>query len=94
VLAMLADKDAAGVCAALRAAVDVWYCAGLTAARGQSGAQLATRAGLTGTDLSIHADVGAACAHAAATAKLGDRIVVCGSFHTVSEALQYKCRLG
>lgn len=93
VLAMLADKDAAGVCAALRPAVDVWYCAGLTAARGQSGAQLATRAGLMGTGMTVHADVVSACAHAAATARPGDRIVVCGSFYTVSEALQYKCKL-
>jgi dihydrofolate synthase/folylpolyglutamate synthase len=90
VLAMLADKDAAGVCAALRPAVAAWYCAGLRGARGQSGAQLAARTGLAGAEMTLHSDVASACAHAAATAKPGDRIVVCGSFHTVSEALQYK----
>jgi dihydrofolate synthase / folylpolyglutamate synthase len=90
VLAMLADKDAAGVCAALRPAVAVWYCAGLVGPRGQSGAQLATRAGIAESEASVHDDVVSACAHAAATAKPGDRIVVCGSFHTVCEALQYK----
>ena len=90
VLAMLADKDAAGVCDALRPVVDVWYCAGLTGARGQSGAQLAAHAGLAESEMTVHADVTTACAHAAATATAGDRIVVCGSFHTVSEALQYK----
>jgi len=90
VLAMLADKDAASVCNALRPVVAVWYCAGLTGARGQSGAQLAARAGLAGPEMTLHADVALACAHAAATARPGDRIVVCGSFHTVSEALQYK----
>ena len=94
VLAMLADKDAAGVCAALRPTVDVWYCAALTGPRGQSGAQLAARAGLVaGPALTLHVDVASACAHAAATAKAGDRIVVCGSFHTVAEALQYKMSL-
>jgi dihydrofolate synthase/folylpolyglutamate synthase len=90
VLAMLADKDAAGVCAALRPAVAAWYCAGLSGARGQSGAQLAVRTRLAGVEMTLHSDVASACAYAAAAAKPGDRIVVCGSFHTVSEALQYK----
>ncbi len=90
VLAMLADKDAATVSAVLRPVVAAWYCAGLTGARGQSGAQLAASAGLAGAVLSVHADVASACARAAALARAGDRIVVCGSFHTVSEALQYK----
>jgi dihydrofolate synthase/folylpolyglutamate synthase len=90
VLAMLVDKDVVGVCAALRPVVDVWYCAGLAGARGQSGTQLAALAGLAEPEMGVYADVTSACAHAAATATAGDRIVVCGSFHTVSEALQYQ----
>ena len=95
VLAMLADKDAAGVCAALRPVVDAWYCAGLAGPRGQSGEQLVVSAGLvTERDaLTIHADVASACAQAAVAARAGDRIVVCGSFHTVAEALQYREKL-
>ncbi len=90
VLAMLADKDVAGVSAELRPVVAVWYCAGLSGARGQSGAQLAARTGLAEPGLTLHDDVASACAYAAATAQAGDRIVVCGSFHTVGEALQWK----
>lgn len=92
VLAMLADKDAQGVVGALRTQVDYWYCAGLSGARSQSGATLAARAGLGGAGAAsgISVDVAGACAQANATARAGDRIVVCGSFHTVAEALQ--CR--
>lgn len=91
VLAMLADKDARGVIEALRPQVHYWYCAGLSGARGQSGGALATRAGLDDPAICrIGADVAAACAQASAAAQPGDRIVVCGSFHTVAEALQ--CR--
>lgn len=91
VLAMLADKDARGVIDALRPQVHYWYCAGLSGARGQSGRALAARAGLDDPATCwTGADVAAACAQASAAARPGDRIVVCGSFYTVAEALQ--CR--
>jgi len=70
--------------------VDAWYPAGLGGARGRSGTELAgtlATAGIAGI-IGIAEDVAAACAAAAAAARPGDRVVVCGSFHTVASALR------
>ena len=95
VLATLADKDAAGVAQALAAVADGWYpagCgpAGLGGPRGRAGEQLAATLRAAGiTDIiSAYPTVEDACFDAAARARRGDRIVVCGSFHTVATALQ------
>jgi dihydrofolate synthase / folylpolyglutamate synthase len=90
VLAMLRDKDCAAVARELAKVVDVWYPAGLGGARGRSGADLTdtlVAAGIAGI-ISVAEDVATACAAAAATARPGDRVVVCGSFHTVASALR------
>jgi dihydrofolate synthase/folylpolyglutamate synthase len=89
VLGLLADKDAAAVARALDGAVDCWYTATLGGPRGRDGAQLAAvlrQSGVRRT-LTGFADVAAACRAAAGAARRGDRIVVCGSFYTVAEAL-------
>lgn len=88
VYAALADKDAAGVVAALGECIDDWHLAGLDGARGQSAAQLHQR--LSGTAAAtgqLHADVAAALSAALAAARPQDRVLVFGSFHTVAEAL-------
>lgn len=90
VVGMLADKDMAGALAQLRGAVDHWYAAALTVARGAATAQLVqalTAAGVAAADISPCTDVTAALAQARQAARPGDRIVVFGSFHTVAEAL-------
>ncbi len=86
VLALLADKDSAAVVQALAVLQPIWYLAGIRGERGQSGEQLAqqgVKAGITAVTRSF-SDVVAACSAAAQAACPGDRVVVCGSFHTVA----------
>jgi dihydrofolate synthase/folylpolyglutamate synthase len=87
-LAMLADKDAAGVAAALSGIVDCWHAAGTDGARGRSDVELAS-----------HLPPGASCHGALPDALDGvlvaagphDRVLVCGSFQAAAAALR---RLG
>lgn len=88
VLAMLDDKDVAGVVGPMRALVDGWHVAGLAVPRGLGGEELAARmaeAGIAGAR--VYPDVAAARRDALAAAGPGGRVVVFGSFHTVAEAL-------
>ena len=88
VLGMLAEKDAAGVAAALERCVDRWFAASLPPPRGLSAEALAASIApyVHGT-VSACASVEAACRRARDQADPGDRIVVFGSFHTVGPAL-------
>lgn len=91
VLAMLRDKDCLAVAGRLAVAADAWYLAGLGGSRGQNGSELArilTKLGIIGM-ISVLDDVAAACTAAACAARPGDRVVVCGSFHTVASALRW-----
>lgn len=85
-LAMLADKDAAGFVAVLGDEVDGICCAGLSGARGRSARALAGVLGKTAI-LECH-DVASACDALASLARPADRVLVTGSFHTVAQALQ------
>lgn len=84
VLGMLADKDAAVFVEPLAAQVACWHLAPLDGTRGRSAADLAAHLP-PGLSVRLHADVAAACR--AARAGGAARIVVCGSFHTVEQAL-------
>lgn len=89
VFAMLADKDIAGVVAAMRDVVDVWLVAGLDMPRGASAAvlrQVLTEAGVA--QLKILDSVPAAWTLACEQAQENDRICVFGSFYTVAAILQ------
>lgn len=91
VYAALADKDAAGVVAALADGVDGWLLAGSLDAgpRGSDAAALAQR--LVGTAAaagSRHADVAGALAAALAQAAPDGRVLAFGSFHAASAALR------
>lgn len=90
VLAMLADKDPAGVGAALREAVDAWYVAGLPGARGARARDTAERLRPRVAPRPVHALARVADAQAAALeeARPGDRVVVFGSFYTAAEVLR------
>ena len=87
VCGMLADKDVAGVLAALRGHVDRWFAVTTDGARGLADAALAERAAAVGLAMTQGGPVPEAMRMAAAEAREGDRIVVFGSFHTVGPAL-------
>jgi dihydrofolate synthase/folylpolyglutamate synthase len=90
VLGMLADKDAGAVAALLKDSVDGWFLASLPPPRGLAAEALEMRIDGTLGGLVTRAEsVAAACAAAAAAARPGDRVVVCGSFHTVGPAMEW-----
>lgn len=90
VFAMLADKDIAGVAAAVHELVDAWYLGGLAVPRGAPVQELSERVEglIAGTPAAAFPDAAAAYAAAGAAAKPGDRIVAFGSFHTAAAALR------
>ena len=90
VLGMLADKDIDQVLAELQSVVDQWYLVSLSGARGQSAQVLSeklTALGVAVTRLAAYDTVAAAVQGVANEAAPGDRVVVAGSFLTVSDAL-------
>jgi dihydrofolate synthase/folylpolyglutamate synthase len=90
VCGILADKDAAGITAALADCVDAWWCTSTDGARGQSGALLAMKVrAVVMTPVLVEERLEEACAAAMERAQAGDRIVVFGSFHTVGPAIDW-----
>jgi dihydrofolate synthase/folylpolyglutamate synthase len=90
VFGMLADKDIAGVIAAVEARIDRWFVATLPGTRGASAAQLAAllaHAGVAPRAVRMFDDVASGVAAAREAADEADRIVVFGSFLTVAAAL-------
>ena len=88
IFGMLGDKDVAAVVAQLDTLVDHWLLCTLAGARALSAAQLHERMGPVRGTVQQAADVAGACARAQQLAQAGDRVLVCGSFHTVGPALQ------
>lgn len=89
VIAMLKDKDMAGVVAALKSQVDVWLAAGIDAPRGASADELAqvlleAQAG----EVLRFATASEALHHACNQAGENDRILALGSFYTVAEVMR------
>jgi dihydrofolate synthase / folylpolyglutamate synthase len=89
VAGVLADKDAAGIAAALAPLIDHWIACALPGARGGSAASLAERLHLRRGEFTLADSVEAGCATARALARPGDRVVVFGSFHSVGPALEW-----
>lgn len=90
VLGMLADKDIDQVLSLLQPVIDQWYLVSLKGARGQSAQVLSEKL----TSLGVAVTLQTACdtvADALETvqkeASRGDRVIVAGSFFTVSDAL-------
>ncbi len=75
--------------AALRPALDRWFLCGLAGPRGISAAELARRLESIVPDPILAESVRAGCEAARAAARPGDRVVVCGSVHTVGPALEW-----
>jgi dihydrofolate synthase/folylpolyglutamate synthase len=86
VAGILGDKDIDAVAHALDPQVDAWFLCTVAAPRGLSAAQLAARSPLF-AGATLCEDVPAGMRAAAAAARPGDRIVVCGSFLVVAPAL-------
>jgi dihydrofolate synthase/folylpolyglutamate synthase len=87
---MLADKDIAGVIAAVHTRIDRWFVASVPGPRGASADTLQaklTSAGIAPAAIRTFADVDAAFAAARETADEADRIIVFGSFLTVAAAM-------
>ncbi|HKV95921.1 MAG TPA: bifunctional tetrahydrofolate synthase/dihydrofolate synthase [Gammaproteobacteria bacterium] len=90
VIGMYRDKAADTVAQALGERIDSWHLGGLGGPRGQTAADLATRirSALPRASLHAHASVIDAWRAARAAAGRGDRIVIFGSFQTVSAILR------
>jgi dihydrofolate synthase/folylpolyglutamate synthase len=91
VVGMLADKDAAGVFAALSGEIDAWWTCTPGSPRAQDAAALAAvlRDHAGAAPVSVQPDVNAALAEARGAAREGDRILVFGSFYTVAAVLDH-----
>jgi dihydrofolate synthase/folylpolyglutamate synthase len=89
VLGMLADKDVAAFVAALAPRVDHWYLGGLDIPRGLAAQALWQRLAdqVPQGQATLTEDVPGAYRAAMAEARPGDRVVVCGSFHTVAAVM-------
>jgi dihydrofolate synthase / folylpolyglutamate synthase len=89
VVGILGDKDAPAIGAALAPAVQRWFLCDLHGPRGIRAAELARRLHGVAREPVLAGSVAEACAAARAAARPGDRIVVCGSVHTVGPALEW-----
>jgi dihydrofolate synthase/folylpolyglutamate synthase len=90
VFGMLADKDIAGVIAAVGARIDRWFVVTLPGTRGATAAQLGAQlaqAGVAPRAIRMFDDVASGFAAAREEANEADRIIVFGSFLTVAAAL-------
>ena len=89
VFAMLRDKDIEGVISELAAHIDAWYVADIHNARGAKAVdvQKLLIKKVKATSVQLCADVAAALTCACKDAAKNDRIIVFGSFYTVSDAI-------
>ncbi|MDP3421316.1 MAG: bifunctional tetrahydrofolate synthase/dihydrofolate synthase [Thiobacillus sp.] len=91
VVGMLADKDAAGVLAALAGEIDAWWtCTPATPRACDAAALAAVLHEVAGAaPVRVQPDVDTALAEARGAAREGDRILVFGSFYTVAAVLDH-----
>jgi len=91
VFSMLSDKDIEGVCRRMKGRIDVWHVAPLPGPRGTSVEALETAIAKSGAGGVVKRHVSPREAYAAARAAVteNDRIVVFGSFLTVSDVAQF-----
>ena len=88
VIGMLDDKDIAGTCEQLRPVVDAWYASRLNTSRTASAERLSqTLSQLHITQQAQFDTIQQAFEQACDDATSNDRVLIVGSFHTVSELL-------
>ena len=90
VFGAMADKDIDGVLKPLLNTVDYWYCTDLPTPRAASASDLAKRLRAFNKEALVFMDPGAAYQAALDKAGEGDRILVFGSFYTVSGVMAYR----
>lgn len=90
VFGAMADKDIDGVLKPLLNTVDYWYCTVLPTPRAASASDLAKRLRAFNKEALVFMDPGAAYQAALDKAGEGDRILVFGSFYTVSSVMAYR----
>jgi dihydrofolate synthase/folylpolyglutamate synthase len=89
VFSMLDDKDIDGTVAIMRPVIDSWYLAPLTCKRAASLDKLKNIFAAAGiTSVHTSASIAAAYRLARERASTGDRIIIFGSFYTVSEIMR------
>ena len=89
VVAMLKDKDIAGVAAALDPYIDTWLVAGIDAPRGAAAQELehVLQQCMVRGDIQTFRNIPEAVSYACNAAGENDRIIAFGSFHTVAEVM-------
>ncbi len=92
VIGMMKDKDAAAFVRALQDCVQYWYVTGLAVGRASAPETLAaTIRAVTGqAPVAVEDDMAQARSALRTQARAGDRILVCGSFHTVAQWSELK----
>lgn len=87
-IGVLKDKDAEALVKALEPVIDAWVPVGLSGPRGRSGDDLAQSLSTVGAEVLCVADSPAeGVAWLAPRLQPSEEVLVCGSFHTVAEAL-------
>ena len=89
VIGVLKDKDAGAIATALAGLIDRWIVCALPGPRGGSAEELAARLGRPADTVVLAPSVISGCERARTEARPGDRVVVCGSLHTVGPALEW-----
>jgi dihydrofolate synthase/folylpolyglutamate synthase len=89
VCGILQDKDAPAIARVLAGSADLWIACALPGPRGASAAELAARLAPAIQVAEQAASVGEGCARARTLARPGDRVLVFGSFVTVTAALEW-----
>jgi len=89
VVGILGDKDAPAIARALASRFDRWFLCTLDGPRGIPAAELARRLEPVVRAATLADSVRAGCEAAREAARPGDRVVVCGSVHTVGPALEW-----
>jgi dihydrofolate synthase / folylpolyglutamate synthase len=89
VCGILADKDAGEIARVLARSAQVWIACALPGPRGGTAAELAARLAPHIRVSEQAVSVAAGCARARALARPGDRVLVFGSFSTVTAALEW-----
>ncbi|HSI43341.1 MAG TPA: bifunctional tetrahydrofolate synthase/dihydrofolate synthase [Methylotenera sp.] len=90
VFAMLSDKDIQGVVEALKSEIDVWYIAGIEHIRAATAQELADTVVkvLPPANIKVYESIAQAYSQACIDISENDKIIVFGSFFTVSNVMQ------
>lgn len=94
VFGILADKDLAGVVAAIHQVIDHWAVAPLATVRTRTADELSAELAESGESAERYASVTLALAAQCEQARGGDEILVFGSFYCVAEALAWLAQRG